>query len=187
MYEVEVKAKLKNREEIKQKLEALGCKFSEELHQEDHVFIEKDLQFPPPLFSNVLRVRKQNDKYFFTLKIPQEIRQDCIEREMEIGDGEMMMDILKLMKWQEVPTVDKRRIKTKLGDIEVVLDKVEHLGSFIEAEKIVTSENREDRVKVQDELFVFLETLGVNKEDRVIDGKYDIMLHEKLKSEGKLN
>jgi adenylate cyclase, class 2 len=185
MYEVEVKAKLNNREEVIQKLEALGCKFSDELHQEDHVFIEKDLPFPPPLFSNVLRVRKQNDKYFFTLKIPQETRQDCIEREMEIDDGEMMMDILKLMKWQEVPTVDKRRIKTKVGDMEVVLDVVEHLGNFIEAEKIVTTDDREERVKVQDELFEFLETLGVKKEDRVIDGKYDIMLYEKLKTHGK--
>ena len=180
MYEVEVKARLQNREEVIKKLEALGCKWSEELHQIDHVFIEDGLPFPPPLFSNVLRVRKQNDTYFFTLKIPQETRQDCIEREMEIKDGPMMMEILKLMKWQEVPTVDKKRIKTNVGDIEVVLDVVEHLGNFIEAEKIVKSEDREDRVKVQDELFKFLETFGVSKEDRVIDGKYDIMLYNKL-------
>ncbi|MES3032322.1 MAG: class IV adenylate cyclase [Patescibacteria group bacterium] len=181
MYEVEVKARLKDRKLVLQKLKSLGCTFGKELHQVDHVFIEEGLPFPPPPFSNVLRVRKQNDTYFFTLKIPQETRQDCIEREMEIKDGEMMIEILKLMKWQEVPTVDKKRIKTKVGDIEVVLDVVEHLGSFIEAEKIVKSEDRSERVEVQDELFAFLETLGVARDDRVIDGKYDIMLYEKLK------
>jgi adenylate cyclase class IV len=62
-----------------------------------------------------------------------------------------------------------------------VLDQVEQLGEFIEAEKIVTSADPEDRKKTQEELFTFLETLGVAKEDRVIDGKYDIMLWEKLK------
>ena len=181
MFEVEVKARLKDKEAVKAKLEGMGCVFSVELHQEDHVFIEKGLPFPPPLFSSVLRVRKQNDTYFFTLKIPQETRQDCIEREMEIKDGEMMIEILKLMKWQEVPTVDKKRIKTNYKDMEIVLDQVEHLGEFIEVEKIVTHENHEDRKKIQEELFAFLETLGVSKEDRVIDGKYDIMLWEKLK------
>ncbi len=187
MYEVEVKARLNDREAVIKKLESLGCKFSEELHQEDHVFIEKGLDSPPPLFSNVLRVRKQNDTYFFNLKIPQETRQVCIEREMEIKDGEMMMEILKLMKWQEVPTVDKRRIKTNVGEIEVVLDIVEHLGNFIEAEKIVKLEDINERIKVQEELFAFLETLGVSKEDRVVDGKYDIMLYEKLKAQGTLS
>ena len=54
------------------------------------------------------------------------------------------------------------------------------LGEFIEAEKIVKSEDKEDRKKTQEELFNFLETLGVKKEDRIIDGKYDIMLYKKL-------
>ena len=62
--------------------------------------------------------------------------------------------------------------------MEIVLDKVEFLGEFMEVEKIVTSENPKDRTKTQAELFAFLETLGISKEDRVIDGKYDIMLYE---------
>jgi adenylate cyclase class IV len=61
-----------------------------------------------------------------------------------------------------------------------VLDKVKYLGEFIEAEKIVKNKDHEDRKKVQEELFDFLETLGITKEDRVIDGKYDIMLWEKM-------
>ncbi|HEV7424459.1 MAG TPA: class IV adenylate cyclase [Candidatus Paceibacterota bacterium] len=183
MYEVEVKARLRDRASIIKKLESFGCTFSEVLHQTDYVFIPEGIPFPPVVGSGtgVLRVRKQNDKYLFTLKIPQSNHQDCIEREMEIPDGEMMIEILELMKWDKMPDVDKKRIKTNFKDMEIVLDVIEHLGEFIEVEKIVTKENPDDRKKTQEELFDFLETLGISKADRVIDGKYDIMLWEKLK------
>ncbi len=182
MYEVEVKAALKDRKTVVSKLAALGCKFSPELHQIDRVFFPQEFSFPPPIGTGVLRVRNQNGSYIFTLKISQSNHQDCIEREMEITEGDKMIDILKLIKYAEAPVVDKKRIKTNYKDIEIVLDEVEDLGSFIEAEKIVKSENKEDRKKTQEELFAFLETIGVSKEDRVIDGKYDIMLFEKLKN-----
>ncbi|HEY4494199.1 MAG TPA: class IV adenylate cyclase [Candidatus Paceibacterota bacterium] len=186
MYEVEVKAAVRDRDAVVRKLESLGCKFSEELHQVDRIFIPEGAPFPPPVEMKVgvLRVRKQNsktnDKYSFTLKIPQTSRQDSLEREMEIKDGEMMIEILKLLKYQEVPTVDKKRVKTKYQDMEIVLDDVKNLGEFIEAEKIVQNHDHEDRKKTQEELFTFLEILGISKSDRVIDGKYDIMLFEKL-------
>src|SRR3989344_3732345 len=182
MYEVEVKARLTNRESVVKKLNELGCKFSPELHQIDHIFIPAGVKFPSPVEDKVgvLRVRKSNDQYFFTLKIPQGSRQDSLERELEIMEGEKMVEILELLKYQEVPTVDKKRIKTNFQDIEVVLDTVKDLGEFIEAEKIVNSESQEDRKKTQEELFAFLETLGIREEDRIIDGKYDIMLFEKF-------
>ncbi len=180
MYEVEVKASLKDRNTVKKKLESLGCKFSPVLHQIDTIFIPEGAVFPPPLGVPVLRVRKSNSQYLFTMKIPQSSRQDCIERELEITDGEKMIEILKFLKYQQVPTVDKKRIKTKMGDMEIVLDNVKNLGEFIEAEKIVKTKNPDDRKKTQEKLFTFLETLGVSKKDRVIDGKYDIMLYEKF-------
>ncbi len=181
MYEVEIKSKLKDRETVVAKLESLGCKFGPELHQADHVFTPKGTFLPrSPLGSPALRVRKQNDKYIFTLKISQSNHQDSIEREMEIGDGKMMIEILELMKWNKMPIVEKRRIKTNFKDMEIVLDTVENLGEFIEAEKIVTEESREARAKIQEELLDFLETVGIPREDQIIDGKYDIMLYEKL-------
>ena len=153
------------------------------LHQIDYVFIPKDAPYPLfPLGTPALRLRKQNETYLLTLKIPQSSYQDCIEREVEIQDGEKMLEILKLMGWVPIPTVEKKRIKASLNDMEIVLDVVEHLGEFIEVEKIVKHENHEDRKNVQKELFDFLKTLGVGEGDWVIDGKYDIMLWEKLNS-----
>jgi adenylate cyclase class 2 len=180
MYEVEVKAHLRDRASIVKKLKDFGCAFSEELHQVDHIFAPEGLPFPPPLTTPVLRVRKQNDKYFFTLKISQSGRQDSIERELEITDGNMMIEIMKFIKYTEVSIVDKKRIKTKLRDMEITLDEVKGLGEFIEAEKIVVHENPEDRKNIQQELCEFLETLGVAKDDLLVNHKYDIMLFEKL-------
>jgi len=184
MYEVEVKSRLKNREVVIQKLKNFGCKFSEELHQIDHIFIPEGISFPPPIGVPVLRVRKQGDVYFFTLKISQGNRTDSLEREIEIKDGEKMIEILKLLKWKETIVVDKKRIKTNFKDIEIVLDDVKDLGEFIEAEKIVTNKNQDERKKIQEELYNYLETLGVRKEDHVVDGKYDIMLSKIYKKFG---
>ncbi len=184
MYEVEVKARLKNREETFNKLKEMGCSFSEELHQIDHIFIPGNESFPPPLGIPVLRVRIQNGISFFTLKIPQSSRQDCIEKEFQISDGDKMLEVIHLLGFKQVPTVDKKRIKTILGDMEIVLDIVEGLGEFIEAEKIVTMEDSSLRIKVKEELLNFLETIGVSSQDIIEDGKYDIMLYEKYGIEG---
>lgn len=180
MYEVEIKAKLQDRKTILAKLESMGCSFGEVLHQVDAIFIPRDSVFPPPLGVPVLRVRKQNDKSFFTLKIPQSSRQDCIEKELEISDGDKMLEAIKLLGYKQVPTVDKKRIKTNYKDMEIVLDVVENLGEFIEVEKVVDNTNTQERIKIQQELFVFLAGLGITEKDHVIDGKYDIMLFDKF-------
>ncbi|MFA6251170.1 MAG: class IV adenylate cyclase [Candidatus Paceibacterota bacterium] len=179
MYEVEVKARLKNKDEIIKKLEDMGCSFGEELHQIDHIFIPKEMVFPPPYNVPVLRVRKQNDKNIFTMKISQSNRQDCIEHELEISDGEKMLEIMHLINYKKVPVVNKKRIKTKLQGMEIVIDVVENLGEFIEVERIVSEENAESRQKIQEELLNFLSDLGVSKEDHLAGSKYDIMLFEK--------
>ena len=155
MYEVEVKAKLKDRKAVMKKLEDFGCKFSEELHQVDHIFLPKGTPFPSPFSTPVLRVRKSNDKYFFTLKISQSGRQDSLERELEIMDGERMMEIINLIGYEEFIPVDKKRTKTKYKDMVIELDEVKELGEFIEVEKIVTHPDPEDRKKIQKELCDF--------------------------------
>lgn len=179
MYEVEVKSKLNNRDGVVKKLEDLGCKFGEELHQVDYIFIPNNVDFPPPYEVPVLRVRKQNNKCIFTMKISQTSRQDVIERELEISDGDKMIEVLGLIGYKQVPVVDKKRIKTTYQDMEIVLDVVKDLGEFIEVEKIVTNVDPSERIKIQSELLDFLEQIGVSREDQVVNGKYDIMLFEK--------
>lgn len=183
MYEVEVKAHLRNREEVIEKLKSMGCVFSEELHQVDEIFTVDSTEFPPPMGSPVLRIRNQNGKYIFTLKVNQSSRQDCIEHELEIDNADQMRSIVKLLGYKEDVIVDKKRIKTKYKDMEIVLDTVERLGEFVEAEKVVNEADPNVRIKIQDELMDFLGEIGVTRADQVIDGKYDIMLFEKIQAE----
>ena len=180
MYEVEVKARLSDKEKIIKKLKDMGCFFSEELHQIDHIFIPKGITFPPPFDVPVLRVRKQNNRNFFTLKLSKSNRQDCIEHELEILDGDKMLEIMDLINYKKVPVVNKKRIKTKYHDMEIVIDVVENLGEFIEVEKIVDEMDPELRQNIQKELLVFLSSLGVPEEDHILGSKYDIMLFEKF-------
>ena len=179
MYEVEVKAHLRDKVSIKKKLEDLGCEFGEVLHQVDYIFNPKGEKFPPTIGEPVLRVREENNKNILTLKINQTSRTDCIERELEISDGEMMKDIILLLGFRKDVTVEKKRIKTKYKNIEICIDQVDKLSDFIEAEKITTEDDPEIRKKIQIELMNFLIELGISKEDQVVDGKYDIMLYEK--------
>jgi adenylate cyclase class IV len=64
----------------------------------------------------------------------------------------------------------------------IEIDEVKELGEFIEVEKIVTNEDPEDRKKIQGEIADFIESLGVAREDLLVNAKYDIMLWEKQNS-----
>ncbi len=83
-----------------------------------------------------------------------------------------MEDALVLLGYHKAISVYKNRTKAKYKDMEICLDEVDHLGSFIEVEKITEG----DGDAVQEELFNFLETLGVKRDDRVING-YDTLMY----------
>ncbi len=133
--------------------------------------------------SNFLRIRKARGssseypggwKIIFNIKQPQSNELDCIERETEINDADQMKGAIELLGYHQAIHVVKTRTKTKYQDMEICLDEVEELGSFIEVEKIVEGEGE----TVQNELFGFLETIGVSKENRVLKG-YDTLLYIK--------
>lgn len=182
MYEVEVKARLINRKEVFEKLQSMGCVWSEELHQIDDVFDPDPKILPVPAgVVIVVRIREENGKYIFTYKKDQSSNMDCIEHEVEILNKEEMEKIIKLLGFKYYVQVDKKRIKTKYKDIEIVLDDVKGLGEFIEAEKMTSEDDPEIRKKIPEELLAFLEIIGVPRTDQVIGGRYDTMLFEKMK------
>ncbi len=175
--EIEVKAKVSSFQSVREQLEKLGCIFSEPIRQEDDVFVNFDGDFTQlKLGENFLRIRRENKvgktRILFTLKQSQTNELDCIEKETEITDAEQFEGALILMGYHKAISVHKNRVKTKYKDMEICLDEVDHLGSFIEVEKITEGEGD----TVQEELFNFLETLGVKREDRVING-YDTLMY----------
>jgi adenylate cyclase class 2 len=99
---------------------------------------------------------------------------DCIEKEIEVSDGNVLQEIFLMLGYSKTVEVKKKRVKTKFKDYEICLDEVDGLGSFIEVEKITS----EDGEAVQTELFKFLQSLGVKLEDRVRVG-YDSLMWQK--------
>lgn len=175
--EVEVKARVTNFEELKNKLVALGVSLSEPITQNDETFVDSNFgtydQFQPG--KNILRIRESNGKYIFTLKQPRSNEMDCIERETVITDPQEFREALLLMGYKPAVEIHKVRIKAKYKDYEICLDDVKELGSFVEVEKITEDENADE---VQNELFSFLESLGVSKESRETHG-YDTLVYLK--------
>lgn len=177
--EIEVKAKVDNLEELKNKLIALNISLSEPIVQNDETFVASDFgqydQFQPN--KNVLRIRENNDRHIFTLKQPQSNELDCVERETVIDDPIEFREALLLMGYKPAVQIHKVRLKAKYKDYEICLDDVKELGSYVEVEKITDEKNAED---VQNELFSFLESLGVSKENRENHG-YDTLVYLKNK------
>ena len=175
--EIEVKARAEDLKLIGRNLEKIGCVLSKPLTQRDIIFVVANYgnftEFQPG--KNILRIRESGGKFLLTLKQPQSNELDCIEHETEIADPDEMKRVLLLMGYQEIVRVNKTRIKTNHNGWEICLDELEGLGSFIEVEKIAEEENAE---AIQNELFGFLKTLGIKKENRITHG-YDTMVYLK--------
>jgi adenylate cyclase, class 2 len=176
MKEIEVKARLKNKEEVLLKLKTMGCVFSESIRQVDTVYVkiignvEQYLQN-----DHFVRIREKSDgRFIFTVKKPlSKVVLTKAEHETEIKDAKELEQALFLMGYQISNRVIKIRQTAKCGEFEICLDEVEKLGSFIEVEKMSDG----DADAVRNELNQFLASLNIPMEDEVHKG-YDIMAIE---------
>lgn len=173
MREIEVKAKLVDGTGVVNKLKSLGCVFGDVKKQKDVVYVEKmgDLE---TFLSNkhFLRIRECNNKFLFTFKMNAGNSLSKIEHETEVGSKEEIENIIKLLGFIPAVLTNKTRITTLYKQFEICIDSVQDLGDFIEVESI-TDEG--DAGSIQEEMFSFLESLGVKREDRVFEG-YDILM-----------
>ncbi len=181
MNEIEVKAHLKNKEIIMQNLRDKGCVFEDAIVQNDTVFTQKIGSFEIYDTNEIfLRIRiKNNSKIIFTAKKTLHTGLDCLEYETEISSYKQMYDALIIMGYKEALRINKTRIITHYNGCEICIDEVEDLGSFIEMEKLC---EEGDSKKIQEELFGFLQSVGVSKDDRVFNGYDDLLLLKKEKS-----
>lgn len=173
--EIEVKAKVKDFNNIISKLKELGCIFSEPITQDDYIYNQKGIDLKDHSHNTpVLRIREQAGRITFTLKKNRSNELDCIEKEVDVSDKNKLEEIIELLDFTKTVEVHKKRRKGNYGDYEICLDEIDGLGSFIEIEKM----SDEDGDKVQKELFDFLKTIGIKDEDRVFNG-YDTLSYFK--------
>ncbi len=179
--EVEVKARLKNREAVMKKLQDQGFVFGEPVTQEDTVYSERVGTLDDFMSNKIfLRLRTKNKtKTIFTLKRPLDKTLNKVEWETAVDSRDEMEHALFEMGYKKAVQVDKVRLTIHKELWEICIDEVKDLGDFIEVEKMTENESAK---KIQDELYAFLDTLGIAKEDRVTEG-YDILMIRKLESQ----
>lgn len=173
--EIEVKAKVRNFDKVLKNLKKLGCEMSKPINQRDYCFIKNGERFEDvKAGSQLFRIRVEDDRALLTLKIRQEIELSAIEKELEISDKKAMREIFEAIGYHEIMQVIKVRRICHYKKYEICLDTVRGLGNFIEVEKMSGGKDGD----VQEELFRFLESLGVKREDREKRG-YDTLTYYK--------
>ena len=183
--EVEIKIEIKNFDEIKVKVSAVG-KLIKSIKQVDDYFIpcHRDFFAQKPHPVEWLRIRTNPDKVIFeydkSINKKENGEQECAEEyETEISNVDEFRKILNFLNFKKVITVDKQREYWDCGDFEIALDKVGELGSFIEVE---AKGNFENTAKAKETCLKFLEELGIkNAENIQINKGYPVLLLEKIK------
>lgn len=182
MREVEVKAKVRDREALVQALLQEGCTLGESVTERDTLYA-REVGSVDAYIRNAdfLRIRERGDgKIIFTLKHHPERhegRADSMpeEHETEILSRDEMEHALLLMGYHEAVRVTKERRKGKLHEWEVCVDEVEGLGTFIELEEM---SSYSDSAPIVARMKQVLRALGIEEED-IGAARYDMALLEK--------
>ncbi len=177
MREIEIKAKVSDKQSLLTALQNAGVILSAPIKQHDVVYGQKGIADNAP-GSIWLRIRTENDtKKIFTLKQQHTGGLDSIEHETAITDEKELETIINILGFGLHSDLTKYRQKAMYNGIELCVDEVTELGVFIEAEKLTDLEA--DGASVVEELWVVLESLGVNRADEVFEG-YDVLMNRRL-------
>jgi len=181
--EVEVKIEIENFEEVKAKVSAVG-KLIKSIKQIDEYYVpcHRDFFAQKPQPTEWLRIRTNPDKVIFeydkSINKKANGEQECAEEyETVISDPEEFRKILNFLDFKKVVNVDKQREYWDCGDLEIALDNVAGLGSFIEVEAKGDFENT---AKAKEACLKFLEELGIKNAENIQTNKgYPALLSEK--------
>jgi len=167
--EVEIKVKVENFAEVKEKVSKTG-KLVKAIKQIDDYYVPSHRNFfakKPP--TEWLRIRTNPDKVVFEYDKSINMRPDgdydyAEEYETEILQKEEMQKILGFLDFKKIVTVEKNREYWQCGGIEVALDDVKGLGTFIEAEaKGDFKDDKEAKIAC----IKFLEDLGIQNVEKI--------------------
>ena len=154
MLEIEVKIKIEDLDEIKEKILQKGATLAKERHLHDDTFYDwPELELRKKHFA--LRVRKINKKVFLTCKGPEQksrkfkIRE---EYETEVKNERHLRKILKSLGLQPVFKYSKSRTVFRVKRLTVCLDETP-IGNFVELEG------------QQSEIVKFARELGFSKDN----------------------
>jgi adenylate cyclase class 2 len=145
-WEVEQKFRVDDLTTVEAKLAELNVRVESPVRQVDRYFNHPQRDFGKT--DEALRLRQVADEIFITYKGPKidaTTKTRC-EVELPLGGGAELMEsfaeLLEMLGFREVATVQKTRRKATLlwkkYEIEIALDQVKTVGSFVELETTAT-------------------------------------------------
>lgn len=161
MLEIEIKCYCDDDEKVKQKLSDMGARFVEKRRESDLYFNHPSRNFKET--DEALRLRNVNEKCRITYKGPKVslTTKARIEHETEAGDFKTIRSILLSLGFIESGLVEKDRSVFSYNSMEISIDYVDGLGTFVEIEKI-----GELKDEIEKELFDTASKLGLTKFER---------------------
>jgi adenylate cyclase class 2 len=181
MREIEIKAKINSVQSIIDIFSKNGVSVTPPVTQHDRIYGQIGVDGASENTAPWLRIRTETKngetKHIFTLKKSITNQMDSIEHETEVADAAELESIIDLLSFELYSDLTKTRQKANIGEIEICLDTVENLGTFIEAEKLTAEDV--DYEAVISELWIIFESLGISRDDEITDG-YDVLMNKKL-------
>ena len=163
MIEVEVKAKIDNFEDMREKLDKLGANKTKEEFQEDIYFNSPIVDFAKTDEALRIRTTKQGDEkhVFITYKGAKIDSKSKTREEIEFGieDSEKCTKTFEHVGFKKVRVVRKNREYYSYKNFEISLDDIEGLTPYMEIE--IGLEDGSDYTQAQDSIFEVFEQLDI--------------------------
>lgn len=174
MREIEVKAKLIDTVGFLKATEKLGIHFTDAVTQDDTTY-ESKLSYTDPAWS-IFRIRKQAGNKILTMKHKASSRsRDNYEYETIVADEGQIIKMLERLGYTHGVFISKHRRNAQYNGLELCLDVIDGLGTFVEVEQL--ADDKADVDLIQAELWSLLKKLGISDSDRVHKG-YDTLMRE---------
>jgi len=161
LLEIEIKCYCDDHDRVKSLLAAAGAQFVETRTERDLYFNHPSRNFAET--DEALRLREVNSKCRITYKGPKlsKTTKARIEHETDTGDYNTMKSILLSLGFVESGIIEKERYMYSLSGMEISVDHVNGLGTFVEIEKTGRLEDN-----IEKELFDIAAKLGLTKFER---------------------
>ena len=175
MIEIEIKVRAEHAP-VREKLAGLGAL---KVRSEDHL----DVYYNAPhrdfaKTDEALRLRSVNGDTRMTYKGKKLDSVSKTREEFEtVVDGDAAKNILTSLGFFGSGTVKKTRQIYEYENITICFDSVDGLGEFVEVEMVAKTDS--DLESQRNELFSFLEVLGLKKEDSIRTSYLEMLMEQK--------
>ena len=172
--EIEIRAEVKNQKKLLSILKKTkGIKFVG-IYKEDDRYFKHATDEARNL---VLRIRRKGEKAMLTFK-GKAVGKDTAwpDVDLPLSDPKILEKLFLSNNYVDVVRIKKERSMFKKGQFEINVDKIDHLGCFVEIEG---RGNTKERKNIEESICLLLADLGVLKEQIIKKGYVPLMLEKK--------